>query len=169
MKYIKKPLIVEAYQTEEEKDIETLEGVMHANVGDYIITGVKGEQYPCKPDVFEETYDEYVETPKGCPPVEEERINFYIDYSAPEMCRVAEEHLSMRTAGNIFIIFGMGSVNLDISNPENWLSITRDYVEVYNAENGELTLINVNEITGFIFEPEDHVCDCGDDDCDCEE
>lgn len=30
---------------------------MKADVGDYIITGVKGEQYPCKPDVFEQTYE----------------------------------------------------------------------------------------------------------------
>ena len=37
--------------------VETLEGVMVANVGDYIIKGVKGEFYPCKPDVFEATYD----------------------------------------------------------------------------------------------------------------
>ena len=38
--------------------IDTLEGTMTANVGDYIIKGVKGEFYPCKPDVFETTYDE---------------------------------------------------------------------------------------------------------------
>lgn len=37
--------------------IETLEGVMKANVGDYIIKGVNGEFYPCKPDIFEKTYD----------------------------------------------------------------------------------------------------------------
>lgn len=36
--------------------IETLEGTMKANVGDYIIKGVKGEFYPCKPDIFKETY-----------------------------------------------------------------------------------------------------------------
>ena len=33
--------------------IETLEGNMHASFGDYIIKGVKGEFYPCKPDIFE--------------------------------------------------------------------------------------------------------------------
>ena len=38
-------------------DIETLEGTMHASIGDYIITGVNGEQYPCKPDIFEKTYE----------------------------------------------------------------------------------------------------------------
>ena len=38
-------------------DIHTLEGWHHANYGDYIIRGVKGELYPCKPDIFEMTYE----------------------------------------------------------------------------------------------------------------
>ncbi|QNL30505.1 hypothetical protein SEA_SPEEDDEMON_540 [Gordonia phage SpeedDemon] len=38
--------------------IETLEGAMYANVGDYIIRGVQGEFYPCKPDIFAATYEE---------------------------------------------------------------------------------------------------------------
>jgi DNA-directed RNA polymerase subunit RPC12/RpoP len=37
--------------------IKTLEGVMAANPGDYIIQGVQGELYPCKPDIFEATYE----------------------------------------------------------------------------------------------------------------
>ena len=37
--------------------INTLEGCMHASEGDWIIKGVQGEFYPCKPDVFEETYE----------------------------------------------------------------------------------------------------------------
>lgn len=37
--------------------IATLEGIMHASLGDWVIRGVKGEFYPCKPDVFEATYD----------------------------------------------------------------------------------------------------------------
>ena len=37
--------------------LETLEGVMQADIGDWIIKGVKGEFYPCKPDIFKETYD----------------------------------------------------------------------------------------------------------------
>lgn len=57
MKYRKKPVVIEAYQTDKELDIETLEGTMHASVGDYIITGVRGEKYPCKPDIFEQTYE----------------------------------------------------------------------------------------------------------------
>ena len=46
MKYRKKPVLVEAYQTKDPIDIETLEGTMHASSGDYIITGVNGEKYP---------------------------------------------------------------------------------------------------------------------------
>ena len=37
--------------------IETLEGTMRGNVGDYIIKGLKGELYPCKPDVFKKKYE----------------------------------------------------------------------------------------------------------------
>lgn len=38
--------------------IVTLEGKMRADVGDYVIKGVQGEFYPCKPDIFEATYEE---------------------------------------------------------------------------------------------------------------
>jgi hypothetical protein len=38
-------------------EIKTLEGVMTAQKGDWIIKGVKGEFYPCKPDIFEATYE----------------------------------------------------------------------------------------------------------------
>lgn len=37
--------------------IHTLEGTHHASIGDYIIKGVKGEFYPCKPDIFNATYE----------------------------------------------------------------------------------------------------------------
>lgn len=38
--------------------IKTLEGDMKASIGDFIIKGVNGELYPCKPDIFEKTYEE---------------------------------------------------------------------------------------------------------------
>ena len=76
--YRKKPVIIEAlewtgenqaelYQfvpahlrIEEEDGLQivTLEGNHKANIGDFIIKGVKGEFYPCKPDIFAMTYDE---------------------------------------------------------------------------------------------------------------
>lgn len=37
--------------------IRTLEGTMRGNPGDYIVEGVQGEIYPCKPDIFESTYE----------------------------------------------------------------------------------------------------------------
>ncbi len=37
--------------------VDTLEGVYTATEGDYIIKGIKGEFYPCKPDIFEQTYE----------------------------------------------------------------------------------------------------------------
>ena len=86
MKYRKKPVVIEAVRfdgTDESCDwllpqlesgeigrtfvgfgfacnklhIKTLEGVMTAEVGDYIIRGVNGEFYPCKPDIFHKTYE----------------------------------------------------------------------------------------------------------------
>lgn len=38
-------------------EIETLEGIHTASDGDYVIRGVHGEFYPCKPDIFEQTYE----------------------------------------------------------------------------------------------------------------
>lgn len=52
MKYHKNPVMIEDYQTDKPFDIETLEGMMHASIGDFIITGVNGEKYPCNPDIF---------------------------------------------------------------------------------------------------------------------
>ena len=80
MKYRKKPVVIEAEKYEaagptlpsgvfitavDPSDpmkgnravIETLEGTMTVNDGDFVITGVKGERYPCKPDIFAATYE----------------------------------------------------------------------------------------------------------------
>lgn len=78
MKYRKKPVVVEAVLFDGKNhdkvrdfanngdvvsvrqyivEIRTLEGTMVGNVGDWIIKGVKGEFYPCKPDIFEMTYE----------------------------------------------------------------------------------------------------------------
>lgn len=77
-KYRKKPVVIEAVQYDGKNamevlawakvpeiteafegglEIKTLEGVMTANVDDWIIRGVKGELYPCKPDIFAATYE----------------------------------------------------------------------------------------------------------------
>lgn len=57
------PLSIESQTAARKEDwrgwveIKTLEGVMRADPGDWIIRGVKGELYPCKPDIFEATYE----------------------------------------------------------------------------------------------------------------
>lgn len=57
VKVRKKAVIVDAVKTETTQYIETLEGRMKASAGDWIVTGVEGEQYPVKPDIFEKTYE----------------------------------------------------------------------------------------------------------------
>jgi hypothetical protein len=86
-KYRKKPVVIEAFKWTGDKNqtenpvwiieaikagtvkvknqgtsdcvllIDTLEGTHQANQGDFIIQGIKGELYPCKPDIFEATYE----------------------------------------------------------------------------------------------------------------
>ena len=55
--YRKRPVVVFAAQMDEEFEVETLEGTMRGQAGDYLICGVKGEHYPCRKDIFEATYD----------------------------------------------------------------------------------------------------------------
>jgi hypothetical protein len=47
--------------TTNQLDVRTLEGTMTANEGDWIIRGVKGEFYPCRPDIFAATYEAVAE------------------------------------------------------------------------------------------------------------
>ena len=83
-KFVKKPIVIEAIQWngtgecataiadwilstghrvatfmdgETSFHIETLEGTMKASLGDWVLRGVQGEHYPCKPDIFEATYE----------------------------------------------------------------------------------------------------------------
>lgn len=98
--YRKKPIVIEAFQLTKElaisglidgkplpfgirlsgdyhtgrawASIQTLEGAMRANLGDWIIKGVKGEFYPCKPDIFEATYEPA--EPPTAQPSEVERL-----------------------------------------------------------------------------------------------
>jgi hypothetical protein len=57
MKYRKKPVVIEAHRLTKPMIVKTLEGVMTGNIGDWLITGVKGEKYFCKDDIFEMTYE----------------------------------------------------------------------------------------------------------------
>jgi len=55
-RFQKRPVVIEAYRTGERVEIPTLEGLMIAEPGDWIITGVAGEKYPCKHEIFAQTY-----------------------------------------------------------------------------------------------------------------
>lgn len=67
-KYVKKPVAIEAYQTDKEIVVHTLNGDVVAKVGDYIITGAHGEQYPCNSEIFKETYEPVeANTPEATP------------------------------------------------------------------------------------------------------
>lgn len=59
--YRKRPVVIQAAIVTKDLYINTLEGRMHADVGDYLIIGVEGERYPCKPDIFAKTYEEATE------------------------------------------------------------------------------------------------------------
>lgn len=52
----KLPVIVHAAQMSEPFKVTTLEGVHEGAAGDYLMVGIKGERYPCKKEIFEETY-----------------------------------------------------------------------------------------------------------------
>jgi hypothetical protein len=56
-RFRKRPVVVEAVLLTRSVLIETPEGVMRGEPGDWLITGVNGEQYPCKADVFRKTYE----------------------------------------------------------------------------------------------------------------
>jgi len=56
-RFRKKPVVIEAVHLTRRIEIETLEGTMTGNPGDWLITGVNGEQYPCKDDIFQKTYE----------------------------------------------------------------------------------------------------------------
>jgi len=56
-KFRKKPVTIEAEQLTEEIVVYTLEGDMRGNIGDWLIAGVKGEQYVCRDDIFKMTYE----------------------------------------------------------------------------------------------------------------
>ena len=56
-KFRKKPVVIEAVRLTRRTEIDTLEGTMIGSPGDWLITGIQGEQYPCKHDIFVATYE----------------------------------------------------------------------------------------------------------------
>lgn len=63
-RFRKKPVVISAKRCRKREAINTLEGTMTAEPGDWIITGVKGERYPCKDDIFRATYEPAEQEPR---------------------------------------------------------------------------------------------------------
>ena len=61
--YANDGVLLHNYSTCHRHYIETLEGDMDVQIGDWIITGIQGEHYPCKPDIFAATYEPEGEQP----------------------------------------------------------------------------------------------------------
>lgn len=82
-KFRKKPVVVDAVRLTERTEIKTLEGTMIGNPGDWLITGVAGEKYPCKEDIFRATYE-----PAD---VEDRKIRSILDREGVNGGRLVEE------------------------------------------------------------------------------
>lgn len=144
MKYRKKPVIVEAWHfTNKNKEIvlwdlldvqmnvyptfddnnqpcikiPTLEGEMTASLGDYIIKGVQGELYPCKPDIFEQTYEEVADSELTKEEFEKNEIylisKIFQSYYCMGIYEIAEED---ETAKSIFEKIGLIEVQENEKN-----------------------------------------------------
>lgn len=111
-KYRKKPVVIDAWQLTKENieagipdwidteqvsifgeanafaEIHTLEGTMQASYGDYIIKGVQGEFYPCKPDIFEATYEEAEQSSST-----DEDLSVLPDFDLAKKCLIARSCL----------------------------------------------------------------------------
>lgn len=113
--YRKKPVMIQAFQWNEGEPwvegmqvgahggpvIKTLEGEMIVTSGDYIITGIKGEQYPCKPVIFEATYEELASDDRWDKAIENARF-------------MLEEYKHIPSG-----IFGATAISLAISRYDN--------------------------------------------------
>lgn len=102
--------------------IETLEGTMKARIGDWIIKGVNGELYPCKPDIFEKTYEKVTDMSDDgfkAPP-----IKGYQDISSDKQAAVNANKVTEEVLLRTLDMLG--------TNPavdQRWLAIGRTHIE----------------------------------------
>jgi len=89
--------------------------------------------------------------PEELPP----RLTYYVSPEAPIMFQELHELICHGGNGSLFLAFEMGSIRLNISDPANYVEVNRSYVKVYNNESGEVSIIKIDKMIGFIFEPEE--------------
>lgn len=137
MKYRKKPVVIEAMHfTDESKEdvsiwarsiqysvtqsydqqnkpclrIPTLEGEMICSLGDYLIKGVQGELYPCKPDIFDQTYEpvieDYAESLEWSQRPDEDTItikDYKVYYGGVEIGTIAESEITKTILNEVYV------------------------------------------------------------------
>lgn len=111
------------YQNWENLGIKTLEGIMTVDTGDYIIKGVEGEFYPCKPGIFDKTYD-ILER--------DDRMKTYV-------VKVAGKYLKsfrMNRFGELTLCFSKGNEDLFWTTDKNY---AKNVAEVVDGEVKEET------------------------------
>lgn len=155
MKYRKKPVEIEAIKYEKEHIgraldfcnkfrynphdneyyVDTLEGCMKATEGDYIIKGVNGEFYPCKPDIFDKTYEKFDEEIQNNK-TKKFKISFdfepYDDWSKTDVKEMVEKVIDpIYHLGDASI----GEINVEEIEVEKWqnfigFELDKDYYDI---------------------------------------
>ena len=122
--YCKLPIPITAYQADKEMTIHTLEGDHHASIGDWIITGVNGEQYPCKPDIFAKTYIKCGQTNK-------------MEQVAAMFCKKLNEEFTIKYEGKFYkAYFKKSGIRVHALYYMFWDSV------LVGLLTGEVTIIN---------------------------
>ena len=110
-KAIKKPIAVDFEFAMEDGEIETLEGRMTYQKGDAIITGVKGEKYPCRRDIFNQTYDVV-----GNPESQKNEINIVVERKSRRLVSLCDvETFKARYSQDIPLPGAVGGMNNKIT------------------------------------------------------
>lgn len=132
-KYRKKPVVIEAIQWNGENTMEilkwagnkaylydslyikTLEGDHKATIGDYIIKGIKGEFYPCKPDIFEATYEKIEEGLKNHVKIKREKNKYSIVINGQEINKIIDYKLDVaHNYTNLTITIDVDELDVDL-------------------------------------------------------
>lgn len=132
-KYRKKPVVIEAIQWNGENTMEilkwagnkaylhdsiyikTLEGDHKATIGDYIIKGIKGEFYPCKPDIFEATYEKVEEGLKNHVKIKREKNKYSIVINGQEINKIIDYKLNIaHNYTNLTITIDVDKLDVDL-------------------------------------------------------
>lgn len=134
--------------------ITTLEGIMIASVGDYIIKGVQGEFYPCKPDIFEQTYNE----------VQENASDLITEVNVTELLKIAKQSEHQYNA----VVKQNKELQSELREVQNENFLLKDAFETYKKESEKFQK-SFNYIRDFIHEEicepcreleEDHCDEC---------